>query len=223
MNLRRYRSLSTTPWLSMAIWNQCADENLDIADFSGMDCHIGIDQYSKKTACFSVTFKRRIHWQEHYYGFTYTHEGDGITPQNIEQHIRDIASKHNVIRIAYDPYQGLADSLISDNFWMVRFKMNAAGFSGPMLEWEELIKSGHYHHSGCSVMAEMVHNVAIKKNLDGHIMPIRHFQEHGIDGAVAQVMSLGMWLANKEPDIEQKQGRNQRRVARQKAIFNHFP
>ena len=66
-----------------------------------------------------------------------------------------------------------------------------------MTEWEALVLAGRFHHDGCPVMTWMVSNVVAHRNVSDHIYPRKEFPENKIDGAVAQIMALGRWLAER--------------------------
>lgn len=214
-----------TAWMDMKMWDRQADHNLKLSDFAGQPCHLGVDLATKTDiACFNVTFKREINGEDHYYGFTLSYlneeaaedgrnsqysgwvrsghllttDGNVTDHRCIEEDIRDIASNYNVVSVAYDDWQGqyLANNLSDDGLRMVNFKLNTGNMSEPMTEWEALVLSGRYHHDGCPVMTWMVSNVVAHRDVSDHIYPRKEFDENKIDGAVAQIMALGRWLAD---------------------------
>ena len=215
-----------TAWMDMRLWDRQADHDLKLSDFHSEECHVGVDLATKTDiACLNVTFKRRIDGEDHYYGFTLSYlneeatedgrnsqysgwarsghlittDGNVTDHRRIEEDIRDIASNHNVVSIAYDDWQGqyLANNLSDDGLRMVNFKQNTGNMSEPMTEWEALVLAGRYHHDGCPVMTWMVSNVVAHRNISDHIYPRKEFPENKIDGAVAQIMALGRWLAER--------------------------
>ena len=213
-----------TAWMDMRAWDAQADHQLQITDFYGEECHLGIDLATKTDiACLNVTFKRKVNGDDHYYGFTFSYlnedaiensknsqysgwdrsghfittDGNVTDHGKIEDDIRDIASENNVISAAYDDWQAqyLANNLADDGLNMVSFKQNTGNMSEPMTEWEALVLSGRYHHNGCPVMTWMVSNVIAHKNISDHIYPRKEREENKIDGPVSQIMALGRWLA----------------------------
>ena len=225
-----------TAWMNMRAWDQCADHNLQITDFAGEDCHVGLDLATKNDiACFNVTFRKIINSQEHYYGFTFSFlnedaiedgrnsqysgwersghliatDGNVTDHRQIEAQIRDIASNYNVVSCAYDDWQGqyIANNLMDDGLNMVNFKQNTGNMHEPMTEWEALVLSGRYHHNGCPAMTWMVSNVIAHRNVSDHIYPRKERDENKIDGAVAQIMSLGRWLTDRQkPNVYETRG-----------------
>ena len=80
-------------------------------------------------------------------------------------------------------------------------------FVEPMTEWEALVLSGRYHHNGCPAMTWMVSNVIAHRNVSDHIYPRKERDENKIDGAVAQIMSLGRWLTDRQkPNVYETRG-----------------
>ena len=177
-------------------------------------------------ACFNVTFKKIIQNEEHYYGFTFNFlneeaiedgrnsqysgwersghliatDGNVTDHKHIESQIREIASQYKVISCAYDDWQGqyIANNLMDDGLNMVNFKQNTGNMHEPMSEWEALVLQGRYHHNGCPAMTWMVSNVIAHRNVSDHIYPRKEMYENKIDGAVAQIMSLGRWLTDRQ-------------------------
>ncbi|MGB1541177.1 MAG: terminase TerL endonuclease subunit, partial [Cycloclasticus sp.] len=220
---------SGTAWMDMKAWDAQADHKMKITDFYGENCHLGVDLASKiDFSCVNVTFKREIDGEDHYYGFTFSYlneeavedsknsqysgwersghlittDGNVTDHRRIEQDIRDIASNYNIISAAFDDHQGvyMMSNLSDEGLRVVNFPPKTGNMSAPMKEWQALVLSGRYHHNGCPVMTWMVSNVVAKANEADHIYPRKEFPENKIDGAVAQIMALGRWLAER-PEV----------------------
>lgn len=120
-------------WMNMAAWDKCADPSLQLDDFAGEDCYIGIDLASRIDIASKVRiFRRDVGGKDHFYCFAnhYLNEGaverednqhyagwarEGIltvTPGNMtdypwvaEDLIKD-SDRFRIVEIPHDPYQG---------------------------------------------------------------------------------------------------------------------
>ena len=218
---------SGTAWMDMRAWDKCANHDLKITDFLGQDCHLGLDLATKNDiAALNCTFRKIIGGEEHFYSFPFNYlneeaaeeggnsqysgwarsghliltDGNVTDHRRIEQDVRDLASSYNVVSCAYDDWQGqyIANNLSDDRMNMVNFKQNVANMHEPMTEWEALVLSGRFHHTGCPAFAWQVSNVICHRNVSDHIYPRKQAYSQRIDQAVAQIMSLGRWITERK-------------------------
>ena len=214
-----------TAWMDMRAWEACGDPSLSLDQFEGEPCVVTIDLASKiDIASVSITFHR----DGHYYGFKrhylpeeaaedgrnsqysgWAREGRLIlTPGNvtdygwIEDDIRELASRFQIVAVGYDPWQAqyLANRLSDDGLPMVEVRQTVANMSEPMKELEALVMSGRYHHDGDPVMTWMVSNVVAHLDAKDNIYPRKEFPENKIDGVVAEIMALGIWMRETADD-----------------------
>ena len=209
-------------WMNMDWWKNCANPKLSIDDFEGMDCVIGLDLASRlDLAAMRIVFQDG----DDYYAFgryylpedtvlenaagTHAHyvgwerEGHMIfTPGNvidqnrIQDDIREMAAKHQVLEIAYDPYQAvkLAAELSDEGLPMVEVGSTVKNMSQPMKDHQGWVRSNTYHHDGDPVMTWMMSNVVAKMDRKENVFPNKEFPANKIDGPVAEFMAINRLL-----------------------------
>lgn len=221
-----------TAWMDMQAWDRCADPSLDIADFAGLPCHIGLDLASKVDIASKIKLFRR---GDHYYlfGSYYLPEEaaeDGrnshyagwaiedrltLTPGNvtdfsfIEDDLREDAKDFDVTAAAYDPWQAtyLATRMQEDGLPMIEYRQTVQNMSEPMKQLEALVISGKLHHNGDTVLSWMISNVVAHLDAKDNIYPRKEFPENKIDGVVALIMALGAAIRMDEPQRDPYESR----------------
>jgi phage terminase large subunit-like protein len=207
-------------WMDMAAWDRAADPTLDIADFEGDPCVVGLDLATKTDIAAKMRlFRRHINGVAHYYAFgqyylpesavqdgrnsqyggwevtgrlTVT-DGDVLDFSRIEQDLLDDSSRFKVDEIAYDPWQAadLAQRLQANGANVIEYRNTVGNFSAPMKEIDALARQGRLHHDGDPVLAWMVSNVVCHVDQKDNIYPRKERPENKIDGLVALVMAMG--------------------------------
>jgi phage terminase large subunit-like protein len=225
-----------TAWMDMRAWERCADPDLQLEDFAGEPCYIGLDLASKVDIAAKVyLFRRLIEDKTHYYLFLKSYlpeeaaennknsqyygwaqtgrliltDGVVIDLERIEEEIREDASQFEITDIGYDPFQAtqLASNLIAENFPMVEIRPTVLNFSEPMKELEALVLDGRLHHGGDPVLTWMVSNVVCKRDHKDNIYPRKEREENKIDGVVAALMALNRAMAQEtEQSIYETEG-----------------
>lgn len=203
-------------WLNMQKWDGCGDHALDIDDFAGCDCYIGLDLASKVDMAAKVIL---FFENDQYYlfGQFYLPEEaaedsrnsqysgwarDGrltLTPGNvidldrIEDDIIDDMEKYNIIEVPYDPFQAtqLSVHMLARDVPMTEMRPTVLNFSEPMKELEALVLSGKIKHDGCPILSWMVSNTVCHMDAKDNVYPRKERQENLIDGVVAALMALG--------------------------------
>jgi phage terminase large subunit-like protein len=126
-------STAASTWISMVSFNACADTELNIDNFAGETCWIGVDTASKlDLASISIVFKRDVDGKTHYYAFSRnylperqvnlpenTHyqrwvkqghltatDGSAIDFAKLEADLIDLIHKFNVEQLCFDPAHG---------------------------------------------------------------------------------------------------------------------
>lgn len=215
-------------WMNMQAWDANADPDLQLEDFIGEDCWLGLDLASKiDIAALILLFKRTIDALDHYYFFgkfylpeetIYTTPNDqyegwlnsGVltgTPGNIidysviEDDIREIADTYRIIDAGYDPHQAtqLSTNMTSEGVHMVEMRPLVINFSEPMKEIEALTLTGRLHHTGCPAMNWMISNVVAHLDKKDNIYPNKARFEDKIDGPVGLIMALGRAIKSEIP------------------------
>lgn len=206
-------------WLDMRAWKRCERTGLELSDFEGQPCFIGLDIGSKsdltvktylfpfeedgkdKYALFCECWLPRkaieTSTNSQYSGWVrsgYIRETDGaMTDLNvIEDSIREDLSRFDVQAITYDPWQAtqLATSLSDEGAPMLECRFTVQNVSDPMKTLEALVIDGRIVHDGNPVMAWMMGNVEARIDAKDNIFPRKERHENKIDGAVAAILAL---------------------------------
>jgi phage terminase large subunit-like protein len=215
-------------WMNMQAWDACKDQSLTEEQFIGQLCIDGLDLASKVDVAARLRlFHRDGHFYAfgkyylpeaavesgintnaaHYSGWaragllTLT-PGEIIDFDYIKQDILTDKSKYQIEHIGYDPYQAtyLSTQLTADGAHMVEYGATVSNFSEPMKELEALVLSCHFHHNGDPVLAWMISNVVAHLDAKDNIFPRKERPENKIDGAVALIMALGLWMRMRPKD-----------------------
>lgn len=206
-------------WLDMRAWKRCETTGLELSDFEGQPCFIGLDIGSKsdltvKTYLFPVEEDGKDKYalfcecwlpskaietstNSQYSGWVrsgYIQETDGaMTDLNvIEDSIREDLSRFDVQAITYDPWQAtqIATSLSDEGAPMLECRFTVQNVSDPMKTLEALVIDGRIVHDGNPVMAWMMGNVEARIDAKDNIFPRKERHENKIDGAVAAILAL---------------------------------
>lgn len=214
-------------WMNMEKWNALADRTLDLDDFDGEECAIGLDLASKKDICAKVRlFRREESGVPHYYVF-----GDYYLPEDtieqaansqyrgwvdlgfltatpgsttdfgmVEDSIRSDLSRFAVSAVAYDPWQAtqLANELSDEGAPMVECRQTVQNLSEPMKTLEALVLEGRIHHDGNLCLAWMMSNVVAHLDAKDNIYPRKQRPEEKIDGIVALIIALGRFVSGEQ-------------------------
>jgi phage terminase large subunit-like protein len=208
-------------------WHQCADSALDLEDFKGRDCYLGLDLASRvDIAALEILFPLGnddfVRFGKYYLpesalengasdhyrawaldGWLTITDGEIIDFNEIKSDILDICSKFNVRELGYDPFQAtmLITDLMAEGVPVVEMRPTVLNFSEPMKFLDSLIRSKQIRHSGDPVMSWMISNVVAKEDAKENVYPRKDRAENKIDGVVALLMGLGRSMNNPEDDI----------------------
>jgi len=173
-----------TAFFNMAELARCADPRLDIADFRGEPCWIGIDLASRRDMAPRIQLFRR---DGEFYAFGryflpeseieessnsqysgWVREG-WITPTPgnitdygyIEEDLRELSTEFEIVEVAYDPFQAtqFATRMLAEGFPMVEMRAVVKTFSEPMKYLDGLICESRFHYNGDPVLTWMFSNV----------------------------------------------------------------
>lgn len=206
-------------WLDMRAWKRCEITGLDLSDFEGQPCFIGLDigsksditvktylfpfeedgkdKYALFCECWLPSKAIETSTNSQYSGWVrsgYIQETDGaMTDLNvIEDSIREDLSRFDVQAITYDPWQAtqIATSLSDEGAPMLECRFTVQNVSDPMKTIEALVIDGRIVHDGNPVMAWMMGNVEARIDAKDNIFPRKERHENKIDGAVAAILAL---------------------------------
>lgn len=133
-----------------------------------------------------------------------TTPGDVIDIDRIEADILDMSSRFEVLEIGYDPWQAqqMANHLAEQGANVVEYRQTVQNFSEPTKELDALMRSGGIAHpyGPRDPLSWMIGNVVGHYDAKENVYPRKERPENKIDGAVALIMNLGLWLrAQSEP------------------------
>lgn len=218
-----------TAWMDLRKWDNCAVPDLDMADFEGQPCWIGLDLANKADIAALVLVFERPEGGIAVFGRYYLPEDaveDGrnsqysgwaiegrliATPGSvtdfayIEQDLREFASRFDVRCVAYDPWQAsyLAQRLGEDGLPMLELRQTVQNMSEPMKQLEAYVLKNELKHDGCPVLGWMISNVVAHLDAKENIYPRKEFPENKIDAVVALIMAISRYLfASQAGDLD---------------------
>jgi phage terminase large subunit-like protein len=212
-------------WLPAGAWEKCGDESLDLEDFAGQQCYVGIDLAERNDiAALVVAFpptEGRDWWAT--FGFYYLPE-DTVnrsenshfqgwetagrltsTPGNVTDfdyiigNLGDLCSRFDVREIALDPYHAgpLVVNVAKAGIRKpIEVRQTAPNMHPAMVELEGLVLSRKIRHDGDPILGWMMANVKVERS--GDLMkPTKNSDEKKIDGVVCLLMCIhrGMYRA----------------------------
>lgn len=206
-------------WLDMRAWKRCETTGLELSDFEGQPCFIGLDigsksdltvktylfpfeedgkdKYALFCECWLPSKAIETSTNSQYSGWVrsgYIQETDGaMTDLNvIEESIREDLSRFDVQTVTYDPWQAtqIATSLSDEGAPMLECRFTVQNVSDPMKTLEALVIDSRIVHDGNPVMAWMMGNVEARIDAKDNIFPRKERHENKIDGAVAAILAL---------------------------------
>lgn len=209
-----------TAWLNMTAWERCRDAELNLEDFEGEPCYVGIDLALRSDIAalvllypprgsrdFYAVFGRYYLPEEtinkegnaHYQGW----EMSGLltgTPGSITDfdyildNLMDFSERFDVREIASDPYKNVpivtALQKRGVTVPIVDVRQSGPNMSPAMVEMEGLVTAGRLHHDGDPILAWMVSNVVAHRAGQDLMQPRKEAEEKKIDGVTALLMAL---------------------------------
>lgn len=208
---------ASAAWMDSDAWAACEDTGLDLADFEGCPCWIGLDLAAKN----DITAKVRLFpykdgfavFAEYYLpkisiekatnsqysgweieGRLTATDGAMTDMKVVEEGLREDLSRFDVQAIGFDPWNALSlsTSLANDGAPMVEYRNTVEKFSDPMKRVEAMVQGGKLRHGDDPVMRWMMGNVVAKRDAKDNIFPRKERYENKIDGVVALIMAVGL-------------------------------
>lgn len=209
-------------WMNLTAWDACADPHLSENDFKGEQCVVGLDLAAKVDLAARVkVFARTVDEVVHYYVFAqfYLPEatvmdgrnasygtwqaqnwitctpGEVIDFDRIEADVLQDATNHQILDVAYDPWQALklASELSQRDIPVIEYRPTVANFSPAMKEIDALVRQRRLHHDGNPVLRWNIASCEVAEDFKGNIYPRkdRDNPQQKIDGLVALLMAMG--------------------------------
>ncbi|BBE50891.1 Terminase [Ferriphaselus amnicola] len=207
-----------TAWMDMRAWDACSDASLDLDDFAGQPCWIGLDLASKTDIAAMVLVFRHPEIAGGYavFGRYYLPEDTvngssnsqysgwmragrlTVTPGNvidfgwIEADLIDFASRFEIQAVAFDPFQAtqLSTRMLEEGLPMIEVRPTVLNFSEPMKTVEALVLQKKLIHDNDPVLTWMASNVVAHLDAKDNIYPRKERPENKIDGIVALIMAI---------------------------------
>ena len=218
---------ASSAWMDMRAWERCGDPSLELEDFAGQPCFIGVDLASSlDIAAVSLLFPGddgaytlfgRYYLPEdavqagrnsQYVGWAATGKliatpgaaNDLRLVGRIGQDLLDSMERFRVPMTAFDPWRAtqLRQDLAELGHTVVEVPQGFRHFTEPMKELEALVVSGKLRHDGSPVLTWMMANTIARIDGKDNIQPGKEFPENKIDGVVSAIMALGMALRNED-------------------------
>lgn len=218
-------------YFNIAKWMASA-ENINMADFAGQPCTVGLDLASKVDIAAAVFLFRKptggfaafgrfylpektielestgnyVTWQRA--GRLIQTDGDMIDHGRILDDLVEASKSYTIESIGYDPAQAtmLVTELQAQGLPVVEFRHTVLTMSEPMKEVEALIRSGKIAHDGDPCFAWQIGNVVAKEDAKDNVYPRKERPENKIDAAVALIMAMGRQLAKEPVSIYETRG-----------------
>ena len=213
-----------SPWIAMKAWDACADKTMQLADFAGEKCWMGLDLAQKKDfAALALAFCRDGIWyvctrlylnelavQESgnahlsgwgRAGYVQVTDGDITDFDVLAEDMRSYCRQFDVQEIAFDPALSMyfAGKLIDEGLPLVEIAQRAMFFTPPLIQVENLVLEKKLRHDGNPVMSWMVSNLVVKVSKFNELRsPTKERAENKIDGPMAMLMALGRALSTVE-------------------------
>lgn len=208
-------------FLDMTAWSRNADPTLNIEDFRGEACWIGLDLATKVDLTARVLlFRRIIDGEKHYYlfGRAYLPEAAingnatyagwrmqnrlAITPGEVTDFtyilddLKNDCRNYDVQGIAVDAWQAswVMQQLLIEGAPAVEYRNNVASMSNPMKELAAAVAGGKLHHNGDPVLAWCMSNLVAHYDQKDNVFPRKNLVTQKIDLAVATIMAIGLEL-----------------------------
>lgn len=121
-------------------------------------------------------------------------EGEVVDYDVIRQDLNDHAEIFDISKIALDRWNAtqMATQLAGDDFDVEFFTQGMASFSGPTKYLERLVLQGRLDHGGHPVLRWNARNVAVAKDGNENIKPMKNRSGGRIDGIVGTIEGIGI-------------------------------
>lgn len=212
-------------WMDMLKWEACADPDLNINDFEGMPCWVGMDLAEKsdfaaivkvfwregKLCVFPSLFlndaaiegsdnSQYEGWRDD--GYIIGNEGDVTDFDRIADDLVETSKRFDLQEIPFDPALSryFATKLINDHSLpLVEMKQNGQTFTAAVTELENLVLEKKLIFDGNPVLTWMISNVVISTSkFTGLKHPTKERASNKIDGVIALLMALSRAMTRKE-------------------------
>jgi len=214
---------ATSVWMNMLAW-QKQKKDMRLEDFAGESCHVAIDLAEQKdVSSVAILFKREgkfygfckhfvpesaFGWNDKFKAFALgghieTTPGNAQDYGEIKKYIESLADNFTVKSVTFDPWQAnqMMQELIATGLDVFKFTQQFSSYSDPMKTLETAVLDGNFYHNGDPVLTWMMGNMAVFRNKDDHIKPVKENPNNPrckIDGGVAMIMAMKAYTMEEE-------------------------
>lgn len=197
-----------------------ASANVNLEDYRGLDCFIGVDLSSTSDlTAFSVMIPttEKMVWKTFYflpeaaltekrfkelYGEWARQGALCITPGNVVDYdfilnkIMEIGQILNIVTIGYDSWNAtqFVINCTEKGLPMEPYSQSIGNFNKPTKELERLLLSGVAVIDNNIINRHCFRNVVMARDKNGNTKPSKQFEEKKIDGVIAMIEALGVYL-----------------------------
>lgn len=197
-----------------------ASANVNLEDYSGLDCFIGVDLSSTSDlTAFSVMIPttEKMVWKTFYflpeaaltekrfkelYGEWARQGALCITPGNVVDYdfilnkIMEIGQILNIVTIGYDSWNAtqFVINCTEKGLPMEPYSQSIGNFNKPTKELERLLLSGVAVIDNNIITRHCFRNVIMARDKNGNTKPSKQYEEKKIDGVIAMIEALGVYL-----------------------------
>ena len=217
---------AASPYFNLNKWDECADETLDIKDFTGKKCFAAIDLASKvDLTSFVFIFKTEDNryalfdhsfipeetlknsrndgyreWEEA--GYLTKTQGSAINYPKLQEIFKDYARAFRISGAMFDPWNctEFATRMSMDRVEMLEFKMSTANLSEPMKKLDALIREKRIIHNGSPLLRWCLGNVVAKLDHNDNVFPRKDHEDNKIDPIIASIMAIAGYV---QDDLKQ--------------------
>mgnify|MGYP000746648863 FL=1 len=197
-----------------------ASANVNLEDYSGLDCFIGVDLSSTSDlTAFSVMIPttEKMVWKTFYFlpeaaltekrfkelygewarqGALYITPGNVVDYDFILNKIMEIGQILNIVTIGYDSWNAtqFVINCTEKGLPMEPYSQSIGNFNKPTKELERLLLSGVAVIDNNIINRHCFRNVVMARDKNGNTKPSKQFEEKKIDGVIAMIEALGVYL-----------------------------
>lgn len=197
-----------------------ASANVNLEEYNGLDCFIGVDLSSTSDlTSFSVMIPttEKMVWKTFYflpeaaltekrfkelYGEWARQGALCITPGNVVDYdfilnkIIEIGQILNIVTIGYDSWNAtqFVINCTEKGLPMEPYSQSIGNFNKPTKELERLLLSGVAVIDNNIITRHCFRNVVMARDKNGNTKPSKQYEEKKIDGVIAMIEALGVYL-----------------------------
>lgn len=197
-----------------------ASANVNLEEYNGLDCFIGVDLSSTSDlTSFSVMIPttEKMVWKTFYflpeaaltekrfkelYGEWARQGALCITPGNVVDYdfilnkIMEIGQILNIVTIGYDSWNAtqFVINCTEKGLPMEPYSQSIGNFNKPTKELERLLLSGVAVIDNNIITRHCFRNVVMARDKNGNTKPSKQYEEKKIDGVIAMIEALGVYL-----------------------------